>query len=256
MKKKIAASVLLLLAAVLFSINGGCKKDDNPVGGNGSSVNSIMPLIVGNSWTFIDSSFTDNGVFERADTSRLAITGKTNISYQDTNIEVYYWDWVDESNGQSTGIKFLCGNDDNGFNFYGGEYLDSMMVLGQYLFLRYPVEPGEQWDWIKISYQGDSLFIIEDTNKVTCISVNEQFKTAQGTFNCYVYYYRRTYFNRMEENYLFFAENIGYVGAITKVNGIVTYKKLLLSNNLLKYGINTKAALPSGNKQYSIFGVK
>lgn len=223
---------LNILILFFFLIVWGCTKDDNPINDNGLSVSSIMPLKVGNSWTFLDSLFNENGTFNRVDTSQLKITGKTIISYQDKDIEVYYWDWIDLKNGQPSEIILLCGNDSNGFNIYGGKYLDSIIVLGKFLFLKYPAEVGEEWDYISIYYQSDRLFTIGDTSKITCISVNEKLKTAKGTISCYTYTNRRTYLTRIEDIYLYYAENIGYVGYITKINGTVVYKKILLSNNL------------------------
>lgn len=245
---------IFFLLGIIFFI--GCDKDTNPINDDNNNFNSIMPLKVGNSWTFIDSAFTDIGNFVRADTTKLKIIDKTNISYQGKIIEAYYWNWIDMSNGQPFEISSLCANDNDGFHFYGGRYLDSNIVLGKFLFLKFPTAVGEIWTNLELSFRSDSLFYIADTNIVTCISLNEKLEAGQDTIDCYVFTFQKSYSNEIDDHYLYFAKNIGYIGYIIKVNGIIRYKKSLISRQLLKYHCNDNRLNSSSENAYSILGIK
>ena len=242
-------NLFFLLGFVVFL---GCNKDNNPINENDNTINTIIPLKVGNSWTFVDSTFTENGDFANADTTQLKIIGKTNINYLGQNVEAYYWNWTDMSSGQPTEMSALCANDNYGLKFYGGRYLDSNIVLGNLLFLKFPTTVGESWNNPELSFRSDSLFYIADTNIVSCIFVDEKLKVAQETISCYVY----KYYNERGDNYLYFAKNIGYIGCIIKANGVVRYKKLLLYRQLLKYPFKENRITSLNKIGYSIFGIK
>lgn len=191
----------------------GCNKNDNPVNPDENNIGVIMPLTVGNQWTYIDSTFDENGFLTSVDSSKLGITGKTNIIYNGQSLEVFYWNWIDPDNNQPDDGKWLCRNETEGLYFYGGRFLDSNFVLGKTLSRKYPVNIGDTWEEINYTYSTvDSSFRIADTSLITCISVNEKFNTIIGEFECYVYNYQRTFGNENDDIYLYFAKDVGFVG--------------------------------------------
>lgn len=242
---KVINSFFLLFFVLIL----GCKKNENPVNQNENSVDVIMSLKVGNQWTYIDSTFDQKETFVRIDTSKLGITGKTNISHNGKSYEAFYWNWIDIHTNRPGDGKWLCGNEVDGLYFYGGRYLDSNFVLGRSLNAKYPVSVGDSWQNVNYSYSLlDSSFKIVDTTLITCTSVKEKINTFLGEMDCYVYHSQRTVSNYTYDTYLYFVKNVGYVGATFKTNGIIRSKKVLKANELLKYSYNNNEVMVNNNE--------
>ncbi|UCE05538.1 MAG: hypothetical protein JSW07_18315 [bacterium] len=208
--------------------------------------NVICPLAVGNYWTYIDSSI---GFYDyQADTSKLEITGKTTISFDNQVIEVFFWNWINLKTKIPEDWKWLNRNEDDGLWTYGIlSSTDTLLVKN--LDIKYPIELSESWKSVLIY---DS-FKVSDTLTITCIGIEEPFKTPLGIFYCYVYYYKMPYplqrswhkfglpqkqfrliIEKMDsrlikdEFYLFLDPQVGYVGMVEIVNGVLVWKKVLL----------------------------
>jgi hypothetical protein len=214
----------------------------------------ILPLTVGNQWIYIDSVFSAKGSFESVDTVKLGISGKTNIVYQGKNVEVFYWNWYDGN--QPDEVKWLCRNEEGGCYGYGLKLANSKLVLGKSQWLKYPASAGDSWKVITYS-KTDTTDYAPDTVIYSCRSINEKFKTVKGEMECYDYYSRSTYDGQVNEQYMYFAKNIGYVGLISKIDGIIRDKYVLLSSTVS--GTIAKAApRVSGkrNRQHFSFPLK
>lgn len=249
--------IFTIFLLIFFIFIFGCNKDDNSVNQVQNNSGVIMPLKVGNQWTYIDSSFAENGSLISTDSSRLGITGKTNIFYNGQSIEVFYWNWLNINNNQPEDFKWLARNETEGLYMYGGRYLDSNFVFQKTLDTKYPVNVGDTWERITYSFRriitGDSSFYsfyISDTVLVTCISINQKFITAIGEFECYVYNYQRVISNENDYIYLYYAKDVGYVGYQRKTNGILRRNKTLKSIGLLKSVPKIVSKIVNSNKEH------
>ncbi len=222
----------------LISIVTSCdEQTDSTVSG------AIMPLKVGNYWTFVDSSFDDAGLFIEADTSTLSITGKKTIEYGGTSYEVFLWTWVTYGSDHS----WLAANSAGGLYIFGGTSAKGDYILTKSLSIKYPAETGDEWAEYNVMYSSmDSSFRIEDTTVTKCSSVDAALASPIGNLSCYTYEYsedfgaskvfsgfRGTHAGLMKGNAittvtLFYIPDIGYVGLTDETGGVITYKKTII----------------------------
>jgi len=251
--------LLFLLVLLLFS---GCR-DENPVDPNEESIDVIMPLKVGNLWTYVDSTFDKNGALVFVDSIKLGVTGKTNINYEGENIELFYWSWIIGKTGTPYGYHRLARNEIDGLSFFGERILDENFVQGKSLEIKYPVAVGDTWEVeFFLSSSEDSSFSTGNSVFVTCKSINEKFLTNLGEMECYVYLFQKSRNNEEDSFSLYFNKNLGYVGGFSGVNETGKSKRTLksfASNGLFKAGYNASYFQPNinKNKNYrSAFGIK
>jgi hypothetical protein len=234
MKKYILA---LLIVSVFCSCSKKSEQSNNSV---------IIPMKVGNYWEFIDSSFNNNA-FTYSDKSRLTISGSQMISFEGTNYHVFLWTWNIPYFQNSS---YFVSNESDGLFFYGGTNGYKDFVLSKSLSNKFPVQAGEFWYYSEFGYKGiDSSIYIIDTVQIECISTNSVFNSKIGIINCYSYQYTRTIPKTLNPilaglsgfmdtgdfstvNTSYFNPNIGYIGSIQTINGIITFKKTLLSYHL------------------------
>lgn len=228
-------SILLFLIVIITSCDD---KTDSQVSG------VIMPLKVGNYWTFVDSSFDDAGLFIEADTSTLSITGKKTIEYAGTLYEVYLWTWITYGADHS----WLAWNGDDGLYLFGGTTTNQDYILTKTLSVKYPAEISDQWEKYNVTYSSmDSSFRISDTTVITCSSLDAILASPLGNLSCYTYEYsedfgaaknifsgfRGTPVELMKGNAittvtLFYIPDIGYVGLTDETGGVINYKKTII----------------------------
>lgn len=208
----------------------------------------IMPLKVGNYWTFVDSSFDDVGAFIEADTSTLSITGKKTIEYGGASYEVFLWTWITYGSDHS----WLMGNGDGGLYLFGGTSPKGDYILTKSLSIKYPAETGDEWEEYNVMYSSlDSSFSISDTSLTSCTSTDAVLPSPLADFICYRYEYSETFDvskvmlnaavgsgnqnagfgkNRATTTVkLYYAPGIGYVGLVDEMDGIITYKKTIIA---------------------------
>lgn len=223
-----------------------------------SSSDAILPLGVGYSWTYIDSSFNSDGSFHRADSSRLTITGTTSISVKNKSVRVYDWTWFDFEANAYANDKWLITNE-NGFTLYGVRDTDSTYLWDPDLSFKYPVSANESWTHINYIITMDANDAIEeiekDTVHTTCSSTASDFRTGIGTLKCHEY-------SETTDGYeisYFFALNKGLVGMIQKKNNVVLQKKMLRSYSL---AANTKTfsvksgRVSKGSNGINLWGIR
>lgn len=248
MKKNL---LFLLITISLLS----CKKETEPE----TKQRLIQPLGVGYYWEFVDSTFSDTGLTE-VDTTRLTIVGNSRIEYNNAILNLYFWSWSNIPQ-----YSWLCNYDTTGFYFYGGKTDNGTYIYGKSLSIKYPVSINESWNNIKYLYSqiGDSsFFYISDTVSYKCEAVSEAFNTGVGLLNCYKIHYTSISNDSQSEVYLYNSLDIGYVGMIKKQNGVIRFKKTLISYSLTNpdSSINKKSDFTNGtgghnfnNNEYGLF---
>lgn len=244
-------SLIVMLFLIVFA---GCKKDDSPVSQDTSAV--LMPLSVGNQWVYVDSIFTESGALDIVDTVTLGITGKRTVVYEGKNVEVFYWNWIYK--GVADQLIWLCRNESDGLNSYGLQASESNYVLKKSQWLKFPVNVGESWKNYSFVYSDSTKTFTADTSLYTCTSVNEKVKTAKGEYECYSYLLRRVFPEGTYEIYMYMSKNVGYVGLVTKINGVIREKYSLLStsgNNPLSKNAAQKEGNERGKREFPIFNL-
>ncbi len=195
--------------------------------------NVICPLYMGKTWIYLDSSFSSSGTLSRVDSSMLGIVGKTSINYEGQNLELFQWNWINMATKKPAPYSWLERNQGDGLNIYGGFFRNQPVILGKFLAQKYPVNAGNSWSSGRVTFttSPDSMFRVADTITTTCTSVNQNISTPAGIINCYVYNYQRTYTSAgktmTDDVYLYYAVNKGYIGMLSKTDGVVRFKKLL-----------------------------
>ncbi len=239
---KLSHCVYLFLTLVIMI--SSCKKNSEQTSNSpGNATSVLIPLKTGNYWDFIDSSF-NNGVFTSADTSRLTITGTKQVSYQGKDYTVWFWSWYKQSQSPC----WFVNNESDGLHFYGGK-LDSVdYFLTKNLSYKFPVQAGETWKQVSVTYSG-TKFYLGDTLPTKCLSTSYSFKTKIGVLSCIEFQYTRPALKKKTvaglqftgndqgsslatEVTLFYKPDMGYVGYISKVNGLITFTKTLSSCKL------------------------
>jgi hypothetical protein len=235
--KTSAMALLILAIALLCSCD---KKNDGVPSPIGHSV--IIPLKVGNFWEFVDSAFTA-GEYSWSDTSRVTITDEKDVSLNGKTYHVFYWTWGMPSYDY---CSYFVSNESDGFNMFGGTNGTDDFVLTRSLFYKYPVKAGDIWDFYDVMYGSYATFYLADTIQKQCTSKNAIFNTFVGSLSCIEYmqngYYSKSLFflsGRMpgsakelpsaSELFIYYKPDLGYVGLVNKANGMVTYKKTLLT---------------------------
>ncbi len=189
----------------------------------------IIPLAVGNRWTYYYSS----GTVE--DTLRIGITGTLTL---DTGIRdpqtVYLWNWFDFDANQFTDHKWMRYNAGDGFHTAGGISPSDTLLL-DCMHLKYPVSEGERWIYPDIEYDYiNEAWIITDTLEAFCTAVDTLVSTPAGEFSCVEVTLCRLGLTPGDQyvQRFYYAPNIGYIGFMLYVMGEVTASRLLMDYEL------------------------
>ena len=254
-------NLFLVVLAVCLLV--GCSKNDENNDINDDSLKVIMPLGVGYTWNYIDSTFTSAGKVESVDSSRLGITGYINDS-----IKAYLWNWYDFESKKYDDAPWLVNTNDKGFILYGFTYNNVRYFnnnKNNYLYFIYPVNLNDKWTAFDMDYVVDEsnkkVTIHSDTINCVCSSISKKLHTKAGDFDCYIYTSSKTNSEgNVIEQSMYFAPNVGYVGGIQKKNGNVFYKKILKSYSLVSTGTSVSKVKSKQNlinaKNHNFFGIE
>jgi hypothetical protein len=208
--------ILLSLSLLLFV---SCSKDGEKSPGI-QYHDTIMPLAVGNYWVFADTTFQDPYLI--SETSKISISGYSNIKYNSESFPVYHWNWYDMPEDVPQQRKNLVRNEAEGLFYYGQKIGSSLSEIDRKMFIKFPVNPAAEWN-----YTGGLT--------IKCLSTSTLFPTPLGDIECYVYelipdtregyrimsallgYDFDTAERDNEETLLYYSPEIGYVGMT--VNG-------------------------------------
>jgi len=186
------------------------------------SSNFIQPLEVGYNWTYIDSTFSNDGIIDKIDTSTLSIIDSEIINSDGKDLSVFYWKW-DFSN-----TIWLYANENGNLYNYGIISNEEKNLFAPSLKLPYPIGMGDLWESIHYNFieTYDSLFV-SNIDTLECLYTDYPFNTSIGELNC-ITVYNKEILDDME-TYTYYAPNIGYVGLVKKENDIVIFKKTLIN---------------------------
>ena len=241
---------------MIYSFTSCSKEKDKP------EKNVIYPLAVGNLWTYIDSIFVafpqENPIDTIiVDTISIEIIGKFNFQLEDKEYTAFI-EYEEPYN-----IKWLYGNENDGCYSYGRINSEQDTIIFRCIHFKYPVSEGDEWFF----HNADENGVIMDTISFKCLSINEQFKTPSGNYNCVVYtwdfYEDETILERLnllkklkpliKRDYdlgikLYFMPNIGWVGATVENidTNEINYKRVLDSYYL--EGKSNRKKYPTSNQ--------
>ncbi len=165
---------------------------------------TILPLAEDNYWIFEDSVFVA-GEFDKVETKKMAINGASQVGYEGETIWVYHWTWYDMPEDKAQTRRSLVRNEEQGLAYYGQKMGSSYTELNRRLFIKYPVEPNEEW-----AYTQGAI--------VQCLALDNVFDTHIGQFETIEY--KMTLGEIVQ--YLYYVPEVGYVGMVEKENGSIT----------------------------------
>lgn len=220
-----------LIFAILSGLFLSCETDNGPLSSGQFKIADydagLVPLAVGNRWTYIDSSFHSGSV--SVSHSLVGIIGDTNIQYQSQSYKVYLENWMDYTTQKHNDLSWLKANCPEGLYCFGGIGPKGGFVAAKSLYAKYPARTGEIWNKMNIVFTfADSAFMVWDTTLAVVESTVEMFETPAGRFRCYVYTSHWVGFTFRE----YYAVNIGLVAEIDEYSGVIVTKRYLQSYQL------------------------
>jgi|GEM_PF-4591787 len=165
----------LALAALILVVLVACKKDkdNDPTGPYVSE--HIVPLRVGNQWTYVDFFYNRAG----RDSSQSVLRNSDSINIDGE--EVFFWNW----SNQAEDLNWLVSNRSDGMHTRGGMSSSDTLIVDNLKF-KFPVQLNQPYASREVTY-GSDTFSSYPCNYV-CISNDTTFTTYMGTYhNCYVY---------------------------------------------------------------------
>ena len=234
-----------------FMVSISCNIDRSIVPRN---IDSISPMSVGNSWTYVDSTFRDSTI--EIDTVKFGICGTINLTNNTEKKDYFIWSQYNMETNNPEDIKWIRQNESDGLWTYG-VFSNNDTLLISHLKIKYPVTIGDKWD----SYLyliGRTIQII-DTFYVECVAKNVEFKTLNKTYSCIVY--KPNYDDSFKKNiakvllenqntttflnmdieqidnldngrYHYYSKGVGLVGIVGTYDNEIKFKRFLLSKNL------------------------
>ena len=154
-----------------------CSKDKGT--GPTNEEEMILPLAVGNEWIYVDSESDSINLI-------LEIIDSQNVTYNNENIIIYNLPGL----GGSGLYLFYSDSDLMATN-------ETMDI--EYLFLKYPVEVGDEW---YNPFEGGTIM---------CLSTNQSIDTPAGNFNCLVYGLYEDDNNEIPYTEIYCYPNIGFI---------------------------------------------
>lgn len=210
MKLKKHLLVLATISVVLVS----CGEDDNDV-----KQSSIIPMGVGNEWTFIDSTFNYLSGESETDTSKI----------QYDYYEVYGYSGYSQVSIEGLDPISLLNTDDAG-NFVEYTFLSDTLVF-RTLYYKKNAHKGETWS-AKTAFYTDydypNVTVFEYDMK--CICSDTLIHTPKGDFSCKGYSYSLNNGDDVIVTYL--SENVGWVLRLHYEDGHLFTKRILLDYHI------------------------
>jgi len=194
-----------------------CEKEEQV-----TSVDLLMPINTGNSWTFRHTYYNLNE--ETIDTSKIEIGEKVTIE----GISCYA-----SVGDYPNNAKFIVGNDETGnFVSYGGiSDVDSIFMPS--IEFKRDALVGDKWNYTSISLNWDEGTFEQDLLPVKCISVDTLITTPKGSFHCKGYEVSR-FLGEDEDIFRYYlALNLGIVRMELYENG-----RLFSFDELIEYHLN------------------
>ena len=174
MRQLLATLVLWTAGFAMLGTGVGCNDRLPVTGGNGvDGLRGIIPLKVGNSWTYHSRNATYWSDYVQTIDSVSIIEGAITFSGSENDIP---------SNGNGTFKSLLLRNRDGSTSF-----LDNSPPYDAYRTFKHPAQAGERYDYDTAYAQTDSLSPIIIYTEI--VSTDTTITVPAGTFQCY--HYRR-----------------------------------------------------------------
>ena len=148
---------------------------------------SMMPLFTGVEWTYSDSTWS--GDTPSVQSSHLVVTDVYSLSVKNVTDTIHSLKWL---NADSLHLKFLFANSSTGIIEVGGiSPTDSF--LDPVLKLKYPVSPGQSWNYSSMEYNNSDKVFFRDTlvTRMRCTDTLDYVTVPAGIFKCVDYVYTR-----------------------------------------------------------------
>ena len=156
---------VLTTLCLLIALIAGCRKEDsNPLGGANGQAGMIMPLQVGDQWTYRRTSFDTLGFILQIDTVVVRISGE----------KWFLPDFWFVSSADRKATEWLCDRPDG--LWYMRTDAEGVIVHSPMLLAKYPVHIGDSWvgpDSVTASLSANGVHV----------------SVPKGIYSCLQYYY-------------------------------------------------------------------
>ncbi len=214
------ATATFAIAAALALTIAGCTLTDAPA----STRSHIIPLAVGNTWTYVDSIYHDD-ILDRIDSARTIITERKRVTVNGEPMNVYVSRGANPATGSEAATSHYLRNRPDG-NHTVGVAREGIEFFQPVLHVRYPAENGARYPawFLDLRAEGDSLVPVIDTLVIEVAVADTACVTPAGMFRCVEYRGWRE--DTVLHARAWYAPGIGYLGAETvreqHINGIET----------------------------------
>ncbi len=221
---RVTLSILLMsLTLALLLISCDDIRDESEI----DSQDVLVPLAIGNEWSYIDSS----GSTGEVKLLHIGITGSMMADTgEDEQSEVFFWNWRDLETGEYSDNVWLHYNGEEGFYTLGGiSSTDTLLI--NCLKIKYPVAVSESWIYPDIEYDYiNKEWLVTDTLEVFCTAVDTLISTPAGDFMCneVALCIIGTTPSDVYGQRFYFAPNIGYIGFRLFQQGVIMHERLLV----------------------------
>lgn len=151
----------------------------------------IVPLAVGNTWTYVDSIFHD-GVFAGEDSARTVITEKRVLTLAGEPRTVHLSRSADPVTGEESSTALYVQNLPDG-NHTVGIARDTVEFLFPSLHVQFPTETGNRYPvhFLELREEDGELVPFVDTLETEVADARASCETPAGNFECIEYRARR-----------------------------------------------------------------
>jgi hypothetical protein len=217
----------LLAFFIMLAVVGiwGCNDDGSPV--TPATVDKIQPLAVGNTWTFLDSTWTGSNVTVQHTTITNSAT--STINYAGSSRDVYLWDVTTDGRLVE---RDLVRNESDGFWYYGQiDVPNDDTLIARTPWAMYPITVNDGFDEDRYTYDPTSqTYAKTATWHWTCLSRTEMIPVGGGVTKQGLVYWSKT--NSTTEDRIYYIPNIGYAGWETRESGKVTFRSVMTGYTL------------------------
>lgn len=217
-----------LLIALTAAFCTSCFMDGDP------EIKDIVPLQVGNTWTYVDTVFYGPDSLE-TDSSQVTVSEAKVVHFENEDHLVYLKHQKNPATGVSSALKEYDKVDQHSLYTYGAEQ-DTVQVLDKSLHVQYPTQKGNRYQthFLGFAPMDGTLKPVIDTVDITVLNTDTLWSGPAGTFSHCIHYMGK----RVRGNWsahAFYAPGIGYLGAETSDSNLVDGKwQTVLSKSALK----------------------
>lgn len=190
------SSIVIIASMLLFFYSCG-NNPTMPVNNYEPASAGILPLKVGNFWTYKTYVLNKDGSIKREYPPQAA-TGVFDYSsnWKNQNVSGFIWgSYFTDSTitrlppSDVLDISWLYINKNDGLHIIGSS-IDSIFAVVDFLQYKYPIKADESWLRPHFGFDIDmQSYTVADTQSVTCIDTAAIFDTPVGQFKCHVYRY-------------------------------------------------------------------